>query len=171
MKRVFLRPSQLLLATAASLLFAWPSLAQTTPVVLSAEPSTAPGRRALASADADIADPVREARRTLPQARKRYLAGLPSGDQCLLMVRVVEGDTLFRPVTARVIGWQGGAVQALLPARADSSLPPTGDKIPVSFPESAVLDWIIVRANGREEGNYVGRYLETAQQIEDLPFR
>ncbi|HWY39693.1 MAG TPA: DUF2314 domain-containing protein [Chthoniobacterales bacterium] len=31
----------------------------------------------------------------------------------------------------------------------------------VSFPESEVLDWTIVHPGGREEGNYVGKFIGT----------
>ena len=106
------------------------------PVVLT--PATAPAgvRPALARDASALADPVREALRTLPQAKKRFLAGLPNGDQFLLSVRVVATDTSFRQVWARVLGWHGNTVQALLlPEVADSAEP-----LPVSFPETAVVD-------------------------------
>jgi hypothetical protein len=170
---------RLLLAGAACLPLTLPTVAQAqpgpaspTPQVLSEAPTSAEGRRVLASAEAEIADPVREARRTMPQVRKRFQTGLPNGAQCLLLVRVVEGDTTFRAVAARVIGWRDGRVQALLPAAATSSGPPVAsEKIPVSFPESAALDWTILRADGREEGNFVGRYLETAEQVQAMQLR
>jgi hypothetical protein len=138
------------------------------PVVLTAAPDSEAGRRVLAAADAELADPMAEARRTLPKARKRFQAGMPANEECLLTVRVVEGDTVFRPVAARVIGWRDGKVQALLPVTASAG---KEEKVPVSFPESAVVDWTILRTDGREEGNYVGRYLDTAQQLEGLRLR
>jgi PBP1b-binding outer membrane lipoprotein LpoB len=36
-----------------------------------------------------------------------------------------------------------------------------GDKY--SFPESDLIDWTITRADGSEEGNFVGKFLETYQ--------
>ena len=137
------------------------------PVVLT--PATAPAgvRPALARNASALADPRREALRTLPQAKKRFLAGLPNGDQFLLSVRVAATDTSFRQVWARVMGWHGTTVQALLlPEIAGSAEP-----LPVSFPEAAVVDWTLLRASGREEGNYVGRYTDMARQMENLPLR
>ncbi|MET4075211.1 hypothetical protein [Hymenobacter sp. UYCo722] len=143
-----------------------PVAAQTAaPVVLTAATAPAGVRPALAREATALADPVREALRTLPQAKKKFLAGLPDGDQFLLSVRVAASDTSFRQASARVLGWRGNTVQALLlPEAADSASPlePT----PVSFPETAVLDWTLLRASGREEGNYVGRYTDTARQLE-----
>ena len=142
----------------------------TTPVVLT--PATAPAgvRPALARNETALAEPVREALRTLPQAKKRFLAGLATGDQFLLSVRVVANDTSFRQASARVLGWHGTTVQALLlPNAADSAGP--RESTPVSFPETAVLDWTLLRASGREEGNYVGRFIDTSRQLENLPLR
>ena len=140
------------------------------PVVLTADTAPAGVRPALTRDESALADPVREALRTLPQAKKRFLAGLANGDQFLLSVRVVDTDTSFRQATARVLGWHDSTVQALLLPSAANSVGPT-EPTPVSFPETAVLDWMLLRASGREEGNYVGRYTDTARQLESLPLR
>ncbi len=137
-------------------------------VVLPAPAAPAAVRLKMARADSALAEPLQQARRTLTQARKRYAAGLPSGSKCLMTVRVLASDTSFRQVQARVIGWRNGAVQALLSPIASTA---PDDLRPVSFPETAVLDWTILAANGREEGNFVGKYLDTAAQLESLPFR
>ena len=140
------------------------------PVVLTVATAPAGVRPALARDETALADPMREALRTLPQAKKRFLAGLPQGDQFLLSVRVAATDTSFRQVSARVLGWHGSTVQALLlPGPADSA--GATEPTPVSFSETAVLDWTLLRASGREEGNYVGRYTDTARQLESLPLR
>ena len=139
-------------------------------MVLTADTAPAGVRPALARDESALADPVREALRTLPQAKKRFLAGLANGDQFLLSVRVVDTDTSFRQATARVLGWHSSTVQALLLPSAANSVGPI-EPTPVSFPETAVLDWTLLRASGREEGNYVGRYTDTARQLESMPLR
>jgi hypothetical protein len=162
----FARP----LLAGLALLLALPLVAQgPTPVVLTAATAPAGVRPALTRDETALAGPVREALRTLPQAKKKFLAGLPIGDQFLLSVRVIATDTSFRQASARVLGWHGNTVQALLlpPADADTKTEPT----PVSFPETAVVDWTLLRASGREEGNYVGRYIDTSRQMENMPFR
>lgn len=144
------------------------------PVVLTEATAPAGVRPALAREETALADPVREALRTLPQAKKKFLAGLSTGDQFLLSVRVIATDTSFQQRVARVLGWHGSTVQALLlPAATEAADPtqPPAEPLPVSFPETAVMDWTLLRANGREEGNYVGRYIDTARQLENMPFR
>ena len=148
-----------------------PVAAQDVPLqVLTTATAPAGVRPALVREDQALADPLREALRTLPQAKKKFLAGLPAGDQFLLSVRVAATDTSFRQASARVMGWHGSTVQALLlPGAADSAGPK--EPIPVSFPETAVVDWTLLRASGREEGNYVGKFLDTTRQLERMPLR
>jgi hypothetical protein len=162
----FARP----LLAGAALLLALPIVAQgPTPVVLTSATAPAGVRPALSRDETALADPVREALRTLPQAKKKFLAGLPIGDQFLLSVRVIATDTSFRQASARVLGWHGNTVQALLLPAADAAT--KTEPTPVSFPETAVVDWTLLRASGREEGNYVGRYIDTSRQVENMPFR
>ena len=163
--------SVLPLLIGAALVLALPLAAQgPMPVVLTAATAPASVRPALARDATALADPVREALRTLPQAKKRFLAGLPNGDQFLLSVRVIATDTSFRQASARVLGWHGNTVQALLLPDA-ASAPGAAEPVPVSFPETAVVDWTLLRASGREEGNYVGRYTDMARQLEGMRLR
>ncbi|OGX86392.1 hypothetical protein BEN48_12995 [Hymenobacter glacialis] len=140
------------------------------PVVLTAATAPVGLRAALDRAQTSLADPLREALRTLPAAKKRFQVGLPQGDQLLLSVRVQASDTSFRQASARVLGWRGSSIQALL---LPSSVGATSlaEPLPVSFPETAVVDWTLLRAGGREEGNYVGRHLDAVQHLERLPLR
>ncbi|MDB5267250.1 MAG: hypothetical protein JWP58_290 [Hymenobacter sp.] len=160
------------LLAGATLLLALPSVAQApTPVVLTTATAPAGVRPALARDETALADPVREALRTLPQAKKKFLAGLPIGDQFLLSVRVIATDTSFRQASARVLGWHGNTVQALLLPETTTASTTPAEPTPVTFPETAVVDWTLLRASGREEGNYVGRYTDTAHQVEGMRLR
>ena len=162
------------LLAGASFLLALPIIAQVpTPMVLTTATAPAGVRPALARDDSALAAPLREALRTLPQAKKKFLAGLPSGDQFLLSVRVAATDTSFRQVSARVLSWRGSTVQALLllPNAAADASTPISELQPISFSEAAVVDWTLLRASGREEGNYVGRYTDTAHQLEGMRLR
>ncbi|GAB3853213.1 hypothetical protein GCM10028822_21750 [Hymenobacter terrigena] len=163
--------SVLSLLAGAAVLLAFPAFAQApAPVVLTAATAPAGVRPALAREETALADPVREALRTLPQAKKKFLAGLPIGDQFLLSVRVIATDTSFRQASARVLGWHGNTVQALLLPETTASATPA-EPTPVTFPETAVVDWTLLRASGREEGNYVGRYTDTAHEVEGMRLR
>ncbi len=139
-------------------------------VIVSVATAPAALRPALAAADADLASPLREAYRSLPQVRKRYPDELPEGSVLYVTVRIPLNDTAFRMVQARVFGWREGRVQALVPTAATPRAP-EDELTPLSFPETAVLDWTIRHTDGREEGNFVGRYLETAAHTQSTNLR
>ena len=80
------------------------------PVVLTADTAPAGVQPALARDESALADTVRKVLRTLPQTKKRFLAGLANGDQFLLSVQVVDTDISFRQATVRVLGWHGSIV-------------------------------------------------------------
>ena len=55
-------------------------------------------------------------------------------------------------VRPRVLGGHGAMVQArVLPTTTDSSAP--AEPVPVRFPEAAVVDWTLLRTNGRGAEN------------------
>ena len=110
--------------------------------------------------DRAIAPYVAQARATYPAAKRRYLAGLPQGEhfflttrlqdrrgrveQVFIAVSAIEGSQVTGRIWNDVIGVEGHR-------RGDS----------YTFDESRMLDWLITKPDGREEGNVVGRFLDT----------
>ncbi len=143
------------------------------PVVLVGLTNTTPALRpALRAADADLAEPLREAHRTLTQVRKQFQLGLRVDDALFVAVRVLAADTAFRLVQARVLGWHDGTVQALVPAAQPSTQEPDADSAtPLTFPESAVLDWTLQHADGRVEGNFLGRHHAATERAGTMELR
>jgi hypothetical protein len=87
-----------------------------------------------------------EAKRTYPAAKSRFLAGLPSGHHFFVTVSLREGpkhETVFNEI-ATLAGYKSGD--------------------PVQFSEQEVEDWTISRPDGSEEGNVVGKFLDTWHQ-------
>lgn len=104
---------------------------------------------------------IAEARSQLPSVRKRFLDGLPSG-QHLTVTTVLRAGATAEQVFVSVKRWDSPdvidgllATQAVLPGFRP------GDVLKVST--SDVLDWTISRADGSEEGNVLGKYLDTIQ--------
>jgi uncharacterized protein YegJ (DUF2314 family) len=104
---------------------------------------------------------IAKARATYPAARKRFLAGLPRGYSFEVRKRLVDPgaaayEEVFIEVDAirdgKVFGRIGNELGVVRSYRR-------GQRI--SFPESQVLDWTIVHPDGREEGNYVGKFIDT----------
>lgn len=109
-----------------------------------------------------LAPAVKQARKTLPQAKKRFLAGLPSGQTFFLTTRIFDADGRFEQVFIRVKDWSGTTVTGLISNELNLVQQyKTGQTI--RFPEKAILDWTITSADGREEGNFVGKLIDSLQ--------
>jgi hypothetical protein len=109
-----------------------------------------------------IAPYVAKARASYPAAKKRYQAGLParhvfflttrlhdpSGkfEQVFIEVKSISKDKITGVIASDVIGLEGFK---------------RGDKY--TFLEKDLLDWLIAKPDGTEEGNEVGKFLDTYQ--------
>jgi uncharacterized protein YegJ (DUF2314 family) len=114
----------------------------------------------VADFDRRIAPAVKKALATLPQAKRRFLKGLPEGQVFFLSTRIKDPDGTFEQVFVRVQQWSGAQVQGTI-ANALGTVKTYQQNQLISFPESEVLDWTISRPDGSEEGNYVGKLLDT----------
>jgi uncharacterized protein YegJ (DUF2314 family) len=113
---------------------------------------------ALAKAEAPY---IAKGRATYPAAKKRYLAGLPHGYSFEVRKRLADPDRVrYEEVFIEVEAIKGGKVYG----RIGSELGVVRSYRRwqrISFPESDVLDWTIVHPDGREEGNFVGKFIDT----------
>ena len=107
-----------------------------------------------------VAPYVAKACRTYPAAKKRFAAGLPPKYVFSLTTKLWDrAHTHFEVVFVVTDQIKGGTVTGRL---ATHTKRPIGYDFgaPISFPESEVIDWTIVRPDGTEEGNYVGKFLD-----------
>lgn len=114
-----------------------------------------------------IAPYVEKGRKTYPEAKTRYLAGLPAGhnffavtnlrdssgtiEQVFIAVASITDDRIAGHIASDIIGVKGFK-------KAD----------PYTFPESELLDWLITHPDGSEEGNVVGKFLDGWQKTRSL---
>ena len=109
-----------------------------------------------------IAPYVKKARETLPEAKKKYLAGLPQNHIFYVTINLYDPSKKYEQVFVRVTSWKGEIIQGIL----DSDLSiinnhTKGEKLICHEPE--ILDWTISKPDGSEEGNFVGKFLDTYQ--------
>ncbi|PJJ53084.1 DUF2314 domain-containing protein [Hymenobacter chitinivorans] len=123
--------------------------------------------QSMALFDQLIAKPMKEALRTLPQAKKRFEAGLKPGETFYLTTRVVDADGKFEQVFVQVRQWEDTYVQGTI-ANALQIVQGYSTGQTLEFTTSAVYDWTIVRADGSEEGNYVGKFLDIQNRLDRL---
>lgn len=104
---------------------------------------------------------IAKARATYPAAKKCYLAGLPRG--CWFEVRklLIDPSSLaVEDVFIEVDAIKDGKVYGRIVSQL-GAVRSYRQWQRISFPESEVLDWTIVHPGGREEGNYVGKFIDT----------
>lgn len=105
-----------------------------------------------------------QARKSYPDAKKRYLAGLPAGHRFAVLTKL-QSRGHVEAVFVTVTGIKGDQITG----RIDSDVRgvagyKAGDSYSLS--EHDIVDWVIVRPDGNEEGNLVGKFLDerNAQQ-------
>ena len=109
-----------------------------------------------------IAPYVKKARETLPEAEKKYLAGLPENQTFFVTVKLYDSSKKYEQVFVKVTSWKGESIQGIL--ASDLALVHNhskGDKFNCN--ESKILDWTISKPDGTEEGNFVGKFLDAYQ--------
>ena len=105
-----------------------------------------------------IAPYIEQARKSYPDAKKRYLAGLPPGHRFSIVTKLHSPggvEAVFVTVAGikgdQVTGHIASAVRGVAGYKA-------GDSYTLS--ERDIVDWVIVRPDGSEEGNLVGKFVE-----------
>lgn len=124
-------------------------------------PKDKPVRAKAQEMDAAILPYVEKAKKTYPQAKQRFLAGLPQGQSFFITTRLhdKQGRTELTFVAVKQI--QNGIVKGLIANDMTLEGYKNGDSI--SFPEAEMVDWTISKPDGTEEGNVVGNFLDTYQ--------
>lgn len=107
-----------------------------------------------------IAPYVAKARATYPEVKKRYLAGLPPKHIFFLTTRLHDKTGTIEQVFIEVQSITDGKVTGIIASDInDVAGFKRGD--PYAFPEHEMLDWLIAKPDGTEEGNVVGIFLDT----------
>jgi hypothetical protein len=135
---------------------------------LAAEPALAPNApkdkpvsgQSVAPLDKAIAPYVAQARASYPQAKQRFLAGLPKGQSFFLVTRITDNKGNMEQIFVAVQSISNGAVTGRVWSKINRVEGIRhGDGL--TFPESRIIDWLITRPDGTEEGNFVGKFLDT----------
>jgi hypothetical protein len=107
-----------------------------------------------------IAPYVAQARATYPEAKRRYLAGLPPGETFFVTTMLVDPDGHFEQVFILVDKIEAGFVTG----RIFSDVATVRGFHPrdvYRFAEGQIVDWLISKPDGSEEGNLVGKYIDS----------
>jgi hypothetical protein len=103
---------------------------------------------------------IEKARKSYPEARERYLKGLPPRHTYFVTTRLHDAEGRFEQVFIAVRQIKAGVIKGLIASDVQMvSGYKHGDEY--SFPESELIDWTISKPDGTEEGNFVGNFLDT----------
>jgi hypothetical protein len=117
-------------------------------------------KRQLAAYDKMLAPYIARARATYPAAKKRFLAGLPPGHRFSVRIPLVDRDGKREDSFIGVETIKGGNITGVIDTRLVFVTGyKTGQRM--TFPESRIDNWLILRPDGTEEGNAVGKFLDT----------
>lgn len=122
------------------------------------EPRQTHGVAEKAALDKLLAPYVAKARMTYPVAKKRFLAGLPRNYRFSVQVPLSDPNGTSERCFVFVENIKNGRIAGTIDKVDILKDYKTGQRITV--PESEVFNWLILRPDGTEEGNYVGKFLD-----------
>ncbi|MEO7773685.1 MAG: hypothetical protein ABIT61_03150 [Steroidobacteraceae bacterium] len=102
---------------------------------------------------------IAQARATYPDAKRRFLAGLPQGQAFFVSVPLRDAGGRVEQAYVAVQTYQGHTILGRIASpleRVHGFV--VGD--PYQGSESGVMDWVIIHPDGSEEGKFIGRFLE-----------
>jgi hypothetical protein len=113
--------------------------------------------------DSIIQPYVQMARRTYPEAKARFLKGLPSSQKFLITIRAYDQQGNFEQIFVEVHRIENGQVKGMV-STSSGNLPGLAPGDRVACPEEEVLDWCILQPDGTQEGNLVGKFLDVVRE-------
>jgi hypothetical protein len=115
-----------------------------------------------AAFEAAIAPYVAQAKQSYPSAKARFEEGLPEGQTFYMTTRLRDPAGRWEQVFIQVHSIMD---QTVIGEIASDVRFVSGYEFgqEYSFDESEMIDWLITRPNGSEEGNVVGKFLDTYQ--------
>lgn len=107
---------------------------------------------------------IANARATWPDVKARYVAGIPEGEILFVTTRLFDAGNAsdYEQVFVRVDAIEGQTIRGRI-ASDIRSLRSHRNGDPIDVAESDIVDWTIARPDGTEEGNFVGKFIDTLQ--------
>lgn len=124
------------------------------------KPHNVKGPEKLEQYEALIAPYVKKAQKSLPKAKKKYSKGLKEGQAFFLTTRIYDNLGNSEQIFVRVSSWENTNISGTIANQLNAVKGFSFGQL-IEFPESFVLDWLITNPDGSEEGNFVGKYLDT----------
>ncbi len=112
--------------------------------------------------EAAIKPYIQKAKDSYPQAKARFISGLPPRHTFFVTTRLSDSSKRFEQVFIAVNEIKDGRISGVIASEIHLVSGYRGGDI-YSFPESDLIDWTISKPDGTEEGNFVGNFLDSYQ--------
>ena len=114
----------------------------------------------LKALDAAMKAHVEQAQKAFPQAKARFLAGLRKGESLLVTARLYDECGRSELVFISVARIEADIIEGRIGSRPHVA---THYRLRdrYAFPESQLVDWLITYPDGTDEGNFVGRFMDS----------
>lgn len=96
-----------------------------------------------------------------PSARSRFLAGLPQNQTLFVTTRLHDAASRVEQVFVAVDRINGDAVSGRIWSEI-SAVQGYARNQSISLPQSEIVDWMISKPDGSEEGNWMGKFIDAA---------
>jgi uncharacterized protein YegJ (DUF2314 family) len=110
--------------------------------------------------DSLIAPYVAQARATLPEAKSRFIKGLNKGESFFVTTRIFDKNGKMEQVFLRVTEYNKEQIKGTIAVELGIVKEYKKGQL-ISISEKDVLDWLISKPDGSEEGNFVGKFMDT----------
>jgi hypothetical protein len=120
-------------------------------------------RESLASWRALLAPSIAKARETYPDAKRRYLAGLPPGETFFVTTMLSDPEGGLEQVFILVDHIEDSVITGRIFSDVGTVRGYKARDV-YRFPETEVVDWLISKPDGSEEGNLVGKLIDDLQR-------
>jgi len=116
----------------------------------------------VAKLDLAIKPYVEKARQTYPEAKRKFLAGLPPKETLFVTTRLHDSEGRIEQVFIAVKEIKDDTIKGVIWSQINTV---TGYQLGDSYSmkEKDLLDWTISKPDGTEEGNFVGKFLDSYQ--------
>ena len=105
---------------------------------------------------------IEQAKTTYPEVKARFLKGLPAQHTFFVTTRLYDSSKRFEQVFIAVKEIKAGRITGVI-ASEIRLVSGYREGEAYSFPESELFDWTISKPDGTEEGNFVGKFLDSYQ--------
>jgi len=103
---------------------------------------------------------IKKAKQALPAAKKKFLEGLPYGYSFFVTVNLRSKSGDKENAFIKVEGWDNNKITGILSTKLQVVKEyKFGQRLIVS--ENKIIDWTITSPKGEEEGNFLGKFLDS----------